>query len=96
MNPIIIPIKTRQLENISVDEVRLELRKIEEIMFGNLLNEDTLTQLNMWLEAKINIPFNLKIIAEISNNNLKLYGYTDESKEILDPNFKKQFISKKR
>jgi len=91
-----IPVHTKQSQKISVEEVRIELRKIDEIMFGELITTQTITKLNIWLNARINIPYGLSIRAEFINNNVKLYGYTDESKEVLDPNYQKEFISKTR
>lgn len=91
-----IPIKTKQPEQISVQEVRTELRKIDEVMFSELVTPQTITKLNTWLEARINQPYGLMITAEWINGNVKLYGGTSESKEVLDPNFKKEFITKKR
>lgn len=96
MQPINIVSNTKKFNQISVEEVRLELRKIEEILFSDILDADSFDRLNRMLVSNINIPFGLDIRAEILNNQLKLYGYTDESKEVLDPNFKKEFISKKR
>lgn len=65
-------------------------------MFGEQINDKTIIKLNTWLDARINKPYGLVIKAEIANNNVKLYGYTNESKEVLDPNFQKEFISKTR
>ena len=91
-----VSIPTRKPQKISFDEVRTELRKIEEEMFGKLLDQASLNNLNLMLDSRINKPYGLKIRAEFINNNVKLYGYTDESKEVLDPNYKKDYISKTR
>lgn len=91
-----IPIQTRKPEKITVEEVRLELRKIEDHLFGELVTPNSLINLNVMLNNFINIPYNLQIVAELVGNNVKLFGYNRESKEILDPNFKKDFIEKKR
>ena len=91
-----IPIPTKQPQKITVEEVRLELRKIEEVMFGDLIVQDSLNELNRIIEEKINKPFDLKIKAELINNNVKLFGYDLDSKAVLDPNCKIKVISKTR
>ena len=91
-----IPIPTKQPQKITVEEVRLELRKIEEVMFGDLIVQDSLNELNRIIEEKINKPYDLKIKAELVNNNVKLFGYDLDSKAVLDPNCKIKFISKTR
>lgn len=91
-----IPIPTKQPQKITVEEVRLELRKIEEVMFGDLIVQDSMNELNRIIEEKINKPYDLKIKAELVNNNVKLFGYDLDSKAVLDPNCKIKFISKTR
>ena len=91
-----IPIPTKQPQKITVEEVRLELRKIEEVMFGDLIVQDSLNELNRIIEEKINKPYDLKIKAELVNNNVKLFGYNLDSKAVLDPNCKIKVISKTR
>lgn len=91
-----IPIPTKQPQKITVEEVRLELRKIEEVMFGDLIIQDSMNELNRIIEEKINKPFDLKIKAELINNNVKLFGYDLDSKAVLDPNCKIKVISKTR
>lgn len=91
-----IPIHTKQPQKITVEEVRLELRKIEEVMFGELVTDKTMIKLNTWLDVRINKPYDLKIKAELVNNNVKLFGYDLDSKAVLDPNCKIKFISKTR
>ena len=91
-----IPIPTKQPQKITVEEVRLELRKIEEVMFGDLITQDSMNELNRIIEEKINKPYDLKIKAELVNNNVKLFGYDLDSKAVLDPNCKIKFISKTR
>lgn len=92
-----IPIHTKQPQKITVEEVRLELRKIEEVMFGELVTYKTMIKLNTWLDVRINKPYDLKIKAElVNNNNVKLFGYDLDSKAVLDPNCKIKFISKTR
>lgn len=91
-----IPIHTKQPQKITVEEVRLELRKIEEVMFGELVTYKTMIKLNTWLDVRINKPYDLKIKAELVNNNVKLFGYDLDSKAVLDPNCKIKFISKTR
>lgn len=91
-----IPIPTKQPQKITVEEVRLELRKIEEVMFGELVTDKTMIKLNTWLDVRINKPYDLKIKAELVNNNVKLFGYDLDSKAVLDPNCKIKFISKTR
>jgi hypothetical protein len=91
-----IPIQTRKPEKITVDEVRLELRKIEEEFFGNLARGNMMYALNDALNQRINIPYGLNIKAELIGINVKLFGYTKESKEVLDLDFEKDFIEKVR
>ena len=93
---IIIPIQGLKKEKIPVSEVRIEIRKIEECFFGNIVNDSILNQLNSILEHSINTPFNLKIKAELIASKVKLIGYNKESKAVLDPNCNINYISKTR
>lgn len=93
---IIIPIQTAPLEKITIDEVRDKLLEIQDSFFGDLIVQDSLNELNRIIEEKINKPFDLKIKAELVNNNVKLFGYDLDSKAVLDPNCKIKFISKTR
>lgn len=93
---ISIPIQTAPLEKITIEEVRDKLLEIQDSFFGDLITQDSLNELNRIIEEKINKPFDLKIKAELVNNNVKLFGYDLDSKAILDPNCKIKFISKTR
>ena len=93
---IIIPIQTAPLEKITIDEVRDKLLEIQDSFFGDLIVQDSLNELNRIIEEKINKPYDLKIKAELINNNVKLFGYNLDSKAVLDPNCKIKFISKTR
>lgn len=93
---IIIPIQTAPLEKITIDEVRDKLLEIQDSFFGDLIVQDSLNELNRIIEEKINKPYDLKIKAELVNNNVKLFGYNLDSKAVLDPNCKIKFISKTR
>lgn len=93
---ISIPIQTAPLEKITIDEVRDKLLEIQDSFFGDLIVQDSLNELNRIIEEKINKPFDLKIKAELVNNNVKLFGYDLDSKAVLDPNCKIKFISKTR
>ena len=93
---IIIPIQTAPLEKITIDEVRDKLLEIQDSFFGDLITQDSLNELNRIIEEKINKPYDLKIKAELVDNNVKLFGYNLDSKVVLDPNCKIKFISKKR
>ena len=93
---IIIPIQTAPLEKITIEEVRDKLLEIQDSFFGDLIVQDSLNELNRIIEEKINKPYDLKIKAELVNNNVKLFGYDLDSKAVLDPNCKIKFISKKR
>lgn len=93
---ISIPIQTAPLEKITIDEVRDKLLEIQDSFFGDLITQDSLNELNRIIEEKINKPFDLKIKAELVNNNVKLFGYDLDSKAVLDPNCKIKFISKTR
>lgn len=93
---IIIPIQTAPLEKITIDEVRDKLLEIQDSFFGDLITQDSLNELNRIIEEKINKPYDLKIKAELVNNNVKLFGYDLDSKAVLDPNCKIKFISKTR
>lgn len=93
---IIIPIQTAPLEKITIDEVRDKLLEIQDSFFGDLITQDSLNELNRIIEEKINKPYDLKIKAELVNNNVKLFGYNLDSKAVLDPNCKIKFISKTR
>lgn len=93
---IIIPIQTAPLEKITIEEVRDKLLEIQDSFFGDLITQDSLNELNRIIEEKINKPYDLKIKAELVNNNIKLFGYDLDSKAVLDPNCKIKFISKTR
>ena len=93
---IIIPIQTAPLEKITIEEVRDKLLEIQDSFFGDLIVQDSLNELNSIIEEKINKPYDLKIKAELVNNNVKLFGYNLDSKAVLDPNCKIKFISKTR
>ena len=93
---IIVPIQTAPLEKITIDEVRDKLLEIQDSFFGVLIVQDSLNELNRIIEEKINKPYDLKIKAELVNNNVKLFGYDLDSKAVLDPNCKIKFISKTR
>ena len=94
---ISIPIQTAPLEKITIDEVRDKLLEIQDSFFGDLITQDSLNELNRIIEEKINKPYDLKIKAElVNNNNVKLFGYDLDSKAVLDPNCKIKFISKTR
>ena len=93
---IIVPIQTAPLEKITIDEVRDKLLEIQDSFFGDLIVQDSLNELNRIIEEKINKPYDLKIKAELVNNNVKLFGYNLDSKAVLDPNCKIKFISKTR
>lgn len=93
---IIIPIQTAPLEKITIEEVRDKLLEIQDSFFGDLIVQDSLNELNRIIEEKINKPYDLKIKAELVNNNVKLFGYNLDSKAVLDPNCKIKFISKTR
>lgn len=93
---ISIPIQTAPLEKITIDEVRDKLLEIQDSFFGDLIVQDSLNELNRIIEEKINKPYDLKIKAELVNNNVKLFGYDLDSKAVLDPNCKIKFISKTR
>jgi hypothetical protein len=93
---ISIPIQTAPLEKITIEEVRDKLLEIQDSFFGDLIVQDSLNELNRIIEEKINKPFDLKIKAELINNNVKLFGYDLDSKAVLDPNCKIKFISKTR
>lgn len=93
---IIIPIQTAPLEKITIEEVRDKLLEIQDSFFGDLITQDSLNELNRIIEEKINKPYDLKIKAELVNNNVKLFGYNLDSKAVLDPNCKIKFISKTR
>lgn len=93
---ISIPIQTAPLEKITIDEVRDKLLEIQDSFFGDLIVQDSLNELNRIIEEKINKPYDLKIKAELVNNNVKLFGYNLDSKAVLDPNCKIKFISKTR
>lgn len=93
---ITIPIQTAPLEKITIDEVRDKLLEIQDSFFGDLIVQDSLNELNRIIEEKINKPYDLKIKAELVNNNVKLFGYDLDSKAVLDPNCKIKFISKTR
>lgn len=93
---ISIPIQTAPLEKITIDEVRDKLLEIQDSFFGDLITQDSLNELNRIIEEKINKPYDLKIKAELVNNNVKLFGYDLDSKAVLDPNCKIKFISKTR
>lgn len=89
-------LKGAKRENIPADEIRLEIRKIEEKYYGIPVTSETLARLNGELHNYVNKPFGLNIVAEITNNNVKLYGYDDDSKVVLDPNCNIKNISKTR
>ena len=89
-------LKGAKRENIPADEIRLEIRKIEEKYYGIPVTGETLSRLNGDLNNYVNKPYGLQIIAEINNNNVKLYGYNDDSKAVLDPNCNIHHISKTR
>lgn len=91
-----IPINTRQPQQITVEEVRTELRKIEEVVFGDLITPQTIGKLKAWIESRINIPYGINIQVEFFNNQIKLYGLDSDAKAVLDPNCKIKYISKKR
>ena len=93
---ITIPIQTAPLEKITIEEVRDKLLEIQDSFFGDLIVQDSLNELNRIIEEKINKPYDLKIKAELVNNNVKLFGYDLDSKAVLDPNCKIKFISKTR
>ena len=93
---IIVPIQTAPLEKITIEEVRDKLLEIQDSFFGDLIVQDSLNELNRIIEEKINKPFDLKIKAELINNNVKLFGYDLDSKAVLDPNCKIKVISKTR
>lgn len=93
---ISIPIQTAPLEKITIEEVRDKLLEIQDSFFGDLIVQDSLNELNRIIEEKINKPYDLKIKAELVNNNVKLFGYDLDSKAVLDPNCKIKFISKTR
>jgi hypothetical protein len=81
---------------ISTEEVRIEIRKIEESLYGESMDYIKMIKLNDILNHKINIPFNLMIKAELISGSIKLVGYTDDSKAVLDPNCGINHISKIR
>lgn len=83
-------------EKIPISEVRIEIRKIEEQFYGRVATQSELTNLNRSLDQYVNKPYNLIIKAELINNNVKLYGYNDDSKAVLDPNCGIEYISKTR
>lgn len=89
-------LKGAKPEKISADEVRVEIRKIEEQYYGIPVTVETLDRLNGELNNYINKPYGLNIRAEFINNNVKLYGYDDDSKIVLDPNCGIHQISKTR
>lgn len=89
-------IKGAKPEKISADEIRLEIRRIEEQYYGIPVTGETLERLNGDLNNYVNKPYGLNIRAEIFNNNVKLYGYDDDSKVVLDPNCNIHQISKTR
>ena len=91
-----IPINTKQLQHITVEEVRNELRKIEEVVFGELITPQNIGKLKAWIQSRINIPYDINIQVEFMNNKIKLYGLDDDAKAVLDPNCKIKYISKKR
>jgi ABC-type proline/glycine betaine transport system substrate-binding protein len=93
---ISIPIQTAPLEKITIEEVRDKLLEIQDSFFGDLIVQDSMNELNRIIEEKINKPYDLKIKAELVNNNVKLFGYDLDSKAILDPNCNIKFISKTR
>jgi hypothetical protein len=86
--------KGKNNEKIAASEVRLEIRKIEEKFYGTVVTTETLDRLNGELNNYINKPYGLNIRAEFLNNNVKLYGYDDDSKVVLDPNCNIHHISK--
>jgi hypothetical protein len=90
------PIQGAKRENIPSEEVRMEIRKIEEKYCGLSATIENLSRLNGELDNFVNKPYGLKIKAEIINNNVKLYGYDDDSKVVLDPNCNIHHISKTR
>jgi hypothetical protein len=91
-----IPINTKPPQKISVAEVRMELRKIEEVMFGEVITPQSIGKLKAWIESRINIPYNIKIEVQVIHNQIKLYGLDDDAKAVLDPNCKIEYISKTR
>lgn len=89
---ITMPIKTQKQQKITLDEVRLKLREIEENVFSDLITPQSIVKLNESLDNIINIPYGLNIKAEFTNNTIKLFGYDSVSKNVLDPKYKKEFI----
>jgi hypothetical protein len=90
------PIKGAKREKIPAEEIRIEIRKIEEKFYGVPATIEMLDRLNGELNNYINKPYGLNIRAEFFNNNVKLYGYDDDSKVVLDPNCNIHQISKTR
>ncbi len=90
------PIKGAKREKIPAEEIRIEIRKIEEKYYGITATTETLVGINAELDICINKPYGLNIRAEFINNNVKLFGYDDDSKVVLDPNCNIQQISKTR
>lgn len=83
-------------EKIPISEVRTEIRKIEEIFYGDAINDTELIHLNRLLDQRINLPFNLSITASLIGNVVRLYGNTTDSKAVLDTNCSIEYISKTR
>jgi len=90
------PIYGAKREKIPISEIRLEIRKIEERFYGNIVTTMCLSSINAVLNQLINIPYGLIIKAKLIGNNVKLIGYNMDSKYVLDPNCGITHISKKR
>ena len=78
--------KGHKPHEVTTEEVRIKIREISEGFYGEVATTSQLDSLNNVLENSINIPYDLKIKAEIIGNNVKLFGYTPDSKAVLDPN----------
>ena len=80
---IIFPIQTTPLEKITIEEVRDKLLEIQDSFFGDLIVQDSMNELNRIIEEKINKPYDLKIKAELVNNNVNYPTLKGEaSKEV--------------
>lgn len=78
--------KGSKTNKVTTEEVRIKIREITEVFYGDVATTSQLFSLNTALENSINIPYDLKIKAEILGNTIKLFGYTLDSKAVLDPN----------
>ena len=90
------PINGLKKEKIPIEEIRMEIRKIEEYFYGTLANLQSVKNLNNILSNNVNKPYGLIIKAELIGKNIKLFGYNDDSKAVLDPNCNIKYISKMR